>query len=221
MRPTFVHVLTGLLLGTALAGLLNVPGQVVAHQESIPPVRTPNVARPVSEPVVRVSPRVEAAIAAEARKARQPSRSAPRRVSVLPPPVVVRAAVPVTTAPPQRSVAPKPVANEKPDPTPSPAPPTPPPAPQPLPPPPPPAPPTKVVLATPPSTGKKPKKPKKAKKQKKEKHKGEPSRGKSEEVHGKGHDGDHGNDEEHAKNKGPNEGGGQGNGNGPDKDKSK
>jgi hypothetical protein len=71
MRPTFVHVLTGLLLGTALAGLLNVPGQVVARQEAIPPVRTPNVAKPSGETVVRVSPDVEAAIAAEARAARR------------------------------------------------------------------------------------------------------------------------------------------------------
>ena len=56
MRPTFIHVLTGLLLGVALAGLLNVPGQVVAHQESIPPVRPPQVVKPNEEPVVRVAP---------------------------------------------------------------------------------------------------------------------------------------------------------------------
>ncbi|MGH3081269.1 MAG: hypothetical protein ACRDNH_09070, partial [Gaiellaceae bacterium] len=53
--------MTGLLLGTALAGLVNVPGQVVAHQESIPPVRSPLAARPTQEPVVRVSPTLELA----------------------------------------------------------------------------------------------------------------------------------------------------------------
>ena len=59
MRPTLIHVFTGLLLGVALAGLLNVPGQVVAHQESIPPVRPPQVVKPKQEPVVRVAPALE------------------------------------------------------------------------------------------------------------------------------------------------------------------
>ena len=77
MRPTFVHVLTGLLLGTALAGLLNVPGRVVAHQESIPPVRSPHAAKPTKDIVVRVSPSVERALEAERARRAKP-RPKPR-----------------------------------------------------------------------------------------------------------------------------------------------
>jgi hypothetical protein len=41
MRPTFVHVLTGLLLGTA-GRAFERPSRIVAHQESISPVRPPD-----------------------------------------------------------------------------------------------------------------------------------------------------------------------------------
>jgi hypothetical protein len=168
MRPTFIHVLTGLLLGTALAGLLNVPGQVVAHQESIPPVRPPQVTKPTQEPVIRVSPALERAPVTR----KTPSPPKPRVVVKR---VVVR--TPLATpqpAPRPYSPSPQPAATPEPQPQPSP------PAPQPLPPPAPtppaePAPPK--VVAGPPAVGeddgsrksKKAKKPKKPKKPKKDK----------------------------------------------------
>jgi hypothetical protein len=156
MRPTFVHVLTGLLLGTALAGLLNVPGQVVARQESIPPVRTPKVAKAKGEVVVRISPKVEAALVAEQeRRARArlgPPKAKPPAVA---PPVLIRNPFPVHTrvvSPPAPDPAPQAAPPPKPEPVaakPRPKPPEPvkkvvlvqpPPAvPPPAPPPPPPA----------------------------------------------------------------------------------
>jgi hypothetical protein len=114
MRPTFVHVLTGLLLGTALAGLLNVPGQIVAHQESIPPVRSPHVAKPKKDLVVRVSPELERKLVAKPKPAR------PRVVTrVVLKPVLVR--TPVAPAPepapaPAPPRKPKPAAKQKPRP---------------------------------------------------------------------------------------------------------
>lgn len=119
MRPTFVHVLTGLLLGTALAGLLNVPGQVVAHQESIPPVRSPQVAKPKKDIVVRLSPRVERSLVLK--------KAPPPKPRVIVREVVVRTFVPTpqpVAAPPP---APKPAARPKPAPLPATPPPPPPP----------------------------------------------------------------------------------------------
>lgn len=98
MRPTFVHVLTGLLLGTALAGLLNVPGQVVARQESIPPVRTPKVAKAKGEVVVRISPKVEAALVAEEERHAR-ARLRPPKPAVVEPPVLIQATFPVHSVP--------------------------------------------------------------------------------------------------------------------------
>jgi hypothetical protein len=225
MRPTFVHVLTGLLLGTALAGLLNVPGHVVAHQASIPPVRTPNVAKPAGETVVRVSPEVEASLEAEARQARRPAKPEPRHVPAAASPVLVQAPVPVATPKPSvpqfnPRTTQKPVKEPEPPPDPEPAPPPPAEPPPAEPAPPPPA--TKVVLGTKPSDDEKHKKHKKEKKAKKpKKEKRDPIRGKSEEVHGRGHDGDHGNDEEHDKGKDDHGQGGNGNGNGNSEDKDK
>jgi hypothetical protein len=154
MRPTFVHVLTGLLLGTALAGLLNVPGQVVARQESIPPVRTPKVAKPKGEVVVRVSPKVEAALVAEQER-RVRARLRPPKPAVVAPPVLIRNSFPVHTpvvSPPTPDPAPQAAPPPKPEPVaakPKPKPPEPvkkvvlvqppPAAPPPAPPPPPPA----------------------------------------------------------------------------------
>jgi hypothetical protein len=153
MRPTFVHVLTGLLLGTALAGLLNVPGQVVARQESIPPVRTPKVAKPKGEVVVRVSPKVEAALVAEHER-RVRARLRPPKPPAVAPPVLIRSSFPVHTpvvSPPTPDPAPQAAPPPKPEPVaakPKPKPPEPvkkvvlvqpPAAPPPTPPPPPPA----------------------------------------------------------------------------------
>ena len=76
MRPTFIHVLTGLLLGTALAGLLNVPGQIVAHQESVPPVHSPLPSKPSRETVVRISPQVERALVQEQARRSKPKPKA-------------------------------------------------------------------------------------------------------------------------------------------------
>jgi hypothetical protein len=164
MRPTFMHVFTGLLLGVALAGLLNVPGQVVAHQESIPPVRPPQVVKPKREPVVRVAPALE----------RPPvtKKAPPEKPRVVVERVVVRSYVSrlqltpaVSPSPAPAPVpAPRPAPAAKPKPSPSP------PAPPPPPPPPPaaePAPPRVVLVDE--DDGKKPKKAKKAKKPKKEK----------------------------------------------------
>lgn len=158
MRPTFIHVFTGLLLGVALAGLLNVPGQVVAHQESIPPVRPPQVVKPNEEPVVRVAPALE----------RPPvtKEAPPAKPKVVVKRVVVRTHVPRPQSPPAASPAPAPNPAPAAKPKPQPSPPAPPP-----PPPPPPAAepaPPKVVLADE-ADGKKPKKEKKAKKPKKPK----------------------------------------------------
>jgi outer membrane biosynthesis protein TonB len=152
MRPTFINVLTGLLLGTALAGLLNVPGHVLARQESVPPVRAPIGAKPQREVVVRVAPSVERALAAEraqraaARRPKPKPRFAPQPLA----PTLVRAtpAAPQASpappaAKPKRAAEPKPKPKPKPVPAPTPAPkvvagtPQPPPAP-PAPPPPPP-----------------------------------------------------------------------------------
>jgi hypothetical protein len=120
MRPTFVHVLTGLLLGTALAGLLNVPGQVVAHQESIPPVRPTKVAKPKKDIVVRLSPRVERSLVVKKAPPPKP-RVVVREVFV---PTFVPTPQPIATPP----SAPKPAATPKPAPTPAnPPPPSPPP----------------------------------------------------------------------------------------------
>jgi hypothetical protein len=163
MRPTFMHVFTGLLLGVALAGLLNVPGQVVAHQESIPPVRPPQVVKPKREPVVRVAPALE----------RPPvtKKAPPAKPRVVVERVVVRAYVPRPQPAPAASPSPAPAPVSAPEPVPAakPKPSPSPPAPPPPPPPPPaaePAPP-KVVLVD--DDGKKPKKAKKAKKPKKPK----------------------------------------------------
>jgi hypothetical protein len=172
MRPTFVHVLTGLLLGTALAGLLNVPGRVVAHQESIPPVRSPHAAKPTKDVVVRVSPSVERALEAErGRRAKPlPKPHASPRV------VYRRVVVRVPQPPPSPVVASPspPPKGEEPEPQPAPL----------VPQPPPPAPPApeapRVVVGEPPPAAeddddsgrkhqKKAKKPKKQKKQKKTK----------------------------------------------------
>ena len=171
MRPTFIHVLTGVLLGTALAGLLNVPGRVVAHQESIPPVHSPHATKPMREPVVRVSPDLERSLTAKPAK---PARPRPVTRVVLKP-------VPVRTgAPPPPAVSdPAPPGKPKPKPQPAVPPPAPAPAPAPAPPPAPapaPAPvsPPRVVLETPPEDDDgdgKSKKSKKAKKAKKEKKK--------------------------------------------------
>jgi hypothetical protein len=134
MRPTFIHVLTGLLLGTALAGLLNVPGQVVAHQESIPPVSSPKAAQPKRELVVRVAPGVERPVVTK--------KAAPAKPRVVVQKVFVRtfqpAPQPVSPQPPVKKAA----AEVKPKKTPPPAPPPPKTVlsnPQPAPPPPPPA----------------------------------------------------------------------------------
>jgi hypothetical protein len=137
MRPTFVHVLTGLLLGTALAGLLNVPGHVVAYQESIPPVSSPRAAKPKRELVVRVAPGVERPLV---------TKKAPSKPSVVVRKVFVRAVAPAPAPQPAPAPPPaaKPAVNETPK---SPSPPPPPPPapktvvsnPQPPPPPPPPS----------------------------------------------------------------------------------
>jgi hypothetical protein len=163
MRPTFIHVFTGLLLGVALAGLLNVPGQVVAHQESIPPVRPPQVVKPKREPVVRVAPALE----------RPPvtKKAPPAKPKVVVERVVVRTSVPRPQPAPAASPSPAPAPVSAPEPAPAakPKPSPSPPAPPPSTPPPPaaePAPP-KVVLVD--DDGKKPKKAKKPKKPKKEK----------------------------------------------------
>jgi hypothetical protein len=163
MRPTFIHVFTGLLLGVALAGLVNVPGQVVAHQESIPPVRPPQVVKPKQEPVIRVAPALE----------RPPvtKKTPPAKPRVLVNRVVERTFVPRPQPAPAVSPSPAPAPVPAPEPAPAakPKPSPSPPAPPPPPPPPPaaePAPP-KLVLAE--DDGKEPKKAKKAKKPKKEK----------------------------------------------------
>jgi hypothetical protein len=119
MRPTFVHVLTGLLLGTALAGLLNVPGQVVAHQESIPPVRPPKVAKPKKDIVVRLSPRVERSLVVK--------KAAPPKPRVVVREVVVQTFVPAPQLPAAEPSPPKPAARPKPAPASTPPPPPPPP----------------------------------------------------------------------------------------------
>jgi hypothetical protein len=185
MRPTFIHVFTGLLLGVALAGLLNVPGQVVAHQEAVPPVRPPQVVKPKQEPVVRVAPALE----------RPPvtKNAPPAKPRVVVKRVVERTYVPrpqpTPAAPPAPAPdpAPSPAPAAKPKPSPQPSPPAPPP-----PPPPPPAAepaPPRVVLVDEdegkkPKKAKKPKKPKKDKKDKKDKH-----------DEDDGHNGDDGDDE--------------------------
>jgi hypothetical protein len=122
MRPTFVHVLTGLLLGTALAGLLNVPGRVVAHQESIPPVRSPQVAKPKKDIVVRLSPRVERSLVMK--------KAPPPKPRVVVKEVVVRTFVPTPHPVAAQPSPPKPAGRPKPAPAtapPSAAPPPPPP----------------------------------------------------------------------------------------------
>jgi hypothetical protein len=172
MRPTFVHVLTGLLLGTALAGLLNVPGRIVAHQESIPPVRSPHVVKPKRDLVVRVAPQVERTVVTRKAAAPKP-RVVVRNVVVrTPAPRTNPVAPPAVT--PKRVVDPKPAAEPKPAPQPpQPAQSPPPTAPAPAPPPPP----APRTVAGEPSEddddhrkkAKKPKKPKKAKKPKKPK----------------------------------------------------
>jgi outer membrane biosynthesis protein TonB len=125
MRPTFIHVLTGVLLGTALAGLLNVPGQVVAHQESIPPVRSPHAAKPTREPVVRVSPGLERSLTAKPAK---PARArVVTRVVLKPVPAPTLAPPP----PPAPAPAPPPKRAAKPKPKPQPAAPAPAPPPAP------------------------------------------------------------------------------------------
>jgi hypothetical protein len=118
MRPTFVHVLTGLLLGTALAGLLNVPGQVVAHQESIPPVRSPQVAKPKKDIVIRLSPRIERSLVVK--------KAPPPKPRVVVREVIVRTFVPAPQPPAGEPSPPKPTARPKPAPTPAPPPPPPP-----------------------------------------------------------------------------------------------
>jgi hypothetical protein len=163
MRPTFIHVFTGLLLGVALAGLLNVPGQVVAHQESIPPVRPPQVVKPKREPVVRVAPALERPPVTE--------KTPPAKPKVVVKRVVVRTYTPRPQPAPAASPSPAPAPVSAPEPAPAakPKPSPSPPAPPPSTPPPPaaePAPP-KVVLVD--DDGKKPKKAKKPKKPKKEK----------------------------------------------------
>jgi hypothetical protein len=119
MRPTFVHVLTGLLLGTALAGLLNVPGRVVAHQESIPPVRSPQVAKPKKDIVVRLSPGVERSLVVK--------KAPPPKPRVVVREVVVRTFVPAPKLPAVEPSPPKPAARPKPAPASAPPPPPPPP----------------------------------------------------------------------------------------------
>ena len=169
MRPTFIHVLTGVLLGTALAGLLNVPGRVVAHQESIPPVHSLHTAKPMREPVVRVSPDLERSLTAKPAK---PARPRPVTRVVLKP-VPVRTVAPPPPPPVSDPAPPKPKPQPAvPPPAPAPAPaPAPPPAPAPAPAP---VSPPRVVLETPPEDDDgdgKSKKSKKAKKAKKEKKK--------------------------------------------------
>jgi hypothetical protein len=141
MRPTFIHVLMGLMLGTALAGLLNVPGQVVAHQESIPPVSSPRPAKPKRELVVRVAPEVERPVVTKKAKPAKP-RVVVRKVFVRAVPPTPQ---PVPAQPPAPKPVAKPAASEKPKSPPPPPPPPPPVAPktvvshpQPSPPPPPP-----------------------------------------------------------------------------------
>jgi hypothetical protein len=133
MRPTFVHVLTGVLLGTALTGLLSVPGQIVAHQESIPPVRSQHPAKPKRELVVRVSPEAERPVVRKTATPPTP-RVVVRRV-------LVPTFLPAPQAPAAQPSPPKPAA--KPKPRPKPAAPPPPKTvlsnPQPPPPPPPPS----------------------------------------------------------------------------------
>jgi hypothetical protein len=115
MRPTFVHVLTGLLLGTALAGLLNVPGQVIAHQESIPPVRSPQVAKPKKDIVVRLSPRIERSLVVK--------KAPPPKPRVVVREVIVRTFVPAPQLPAAQPPPPNPTARPKPAPAPAPPPP--------------------------------------------------------------------------------------------------
>jgi hypothetical protein len=115
MRPTFVHVLTGLLLGTALAGLLNVPGQVIAHQESIPPVRSPQVAKPKKDIVVRLSPRIERSLVVR--------KAPPPKPRVVVREVIVRTFVPAPQPAAAQPPPAKPVARPKPAPAPAPPPP--------------------------------------------------------------------------------------------------
>jgi hypothetical protein len=157
MRPSYLHVFTGLLLGLALAGLFHLPGRIVAHQESVPSIGSPVPSRPGRDVVVQVSPKVERALAAARER-----RSRPRPVKRPTPHVVPVRSAPATSAPilvsavePPASAEPTPPTPEPTAPATEPAPP-PPPAPEPAPPPPPapapepaPPPPPKVTVPTP------------------------------------------------------------------------
>jgi len=60
MRPALIHVLTGLLLGGALVGLVHLPEQVVAQYEErtpMPPLKGVHPSFP--ERVIRIAPSVE------------------------------------------------------------------------------------------------------------------------------------------------------------------
>jgi hypothetical protein len=154
MRPSYLHVFTGLLLGLALAGLFHLPGRVIAHQESTPSVGSPVTSRPGRDVVVQVSPKVERALAAARER-----RSRPRPVKRPTPHVVPVRSAPATSAPILVSAVEPPASAEPTPPTPEPTAPAPEPtvpAPEPAPAPPPapapepaPPPPPKVTVPTP------------------------------------------------------------------------
>jgi hypothetical protein len=147
MRPSYLHVLTGLLLGLALAGLFHLPGRILSHQESMPRGDSPLPSQPGRDVVVHVSPKVERALtAARERRGRpRPGKSPKARVGAVPtaPMTSAPTVAPVVESP--ASVEPVPPTPEPTAPAPEPAPPPPPePAPEPAPPPPP-----KVTVAAP------------------------------------------------------------------------
>jgi hypothetical protein len=124
-----------MLLGAALMALFSVPGRVLAHQESVPPVRAPVGTTTAEELVVRVPPTVERALAAERRRARAKRRArldtlraarrpAPRPAPAYTPAVFVRAPLPQpepAASPPPRAPKParKPQRKRKPAPLPA------------------------------------------------------------------------------------------------------
>lgn len=167
MRGTLIHVFTGLVLGVALAGLLQVPTELIAQQEARTPVVRPKAANGgprVEEQTVKVSPRVEQELERQRGRRLSPKTVRPPRRAPAPAHgVLVGTIVPVTridspaSQPAQAAAKPKP--KRKPTVPPKAAP-----APDPLP--------TPKIVATvpqptfPPAAEDKAKKPKKHKKSK-------------------------------------------------------
>src|SRR5215210_1301957 len=100
MRGALIHVLTGLLLGIALAGLLHAPTQLVAQQEAREPVVAPN---PSADPgpheqTVRLSPKLEQALDRQRERLARP-KPVVRADAPAPRPASVNSTTP-TPAPP-------------------------------------------------------------------------------------------------------------------------